>query len=370
MILTIIVAFLSLIVLVVIHELGHFVLAKKFGVEVEEFGIGYPPRIFGKKIGGTVYSLNLIPFGAFVKIHGEEGGIEDYRSFVGKPIWQRFLIVFGGVAAFWVVAALLFTIVFAIGAEVPVPDDTGSTPVQARVIIVEVTPGSPAGNVGLKIGDTVLKTSWQSDVVKIDKITDFQNFIDAHKGEKITLDIQRDKEALKVDVVPRLEPPAGQGPLGVGLQRMAQIIEKHAWYQAPIQGVIYCGKVTGQALQGFAKIITDLFGGKGMPAEAVPAGPIGITVFLARAFSFGAGFFLYFIGAISVLVAISNLFPIPALDGGKMLFLLIEKVRGKPVSVKIEQGITTAFYVLLIILLLFITVRFDIPRLFDFFKSG
>ncbi len=107
-----------------------------------------------------------------------------------------------------------------------------------------------------------------------------------------------------------------------------------------------------------------------MPAEAVPAGPVGITVFLARAFDFGAGFFLYFIGAIAVLVAISNLFPIPALDGGKLLFLLIEKVRNKPVSVKIEQGITATFYVLLIILLVFVTIKFDIPRLFDFIKSG
>ena len=370
MILTIIIAFLSLIVLISIHELGHFLFAKKFGVEVEEFGIGYPPRIFGRKIGKTVYSLNILPFGAFVKIRGEEGGIEDYRSFSGKPIWQRFLIVFGGVAAFWVVAAVLFTIVFLIGAEVPVPDDTGSTPVEARVIITEITPGSPAGLAGLQVGDTVLKASWQEDIVDIDKIADFQSFVDSHKGQEVSLDIQRGKEALKIGVVPRSDPPAGQGPLGVGLQRMAKIIEKHVWYEAPVQGVIYCGKVTGQALKGFAKIIGDLFGGKGMPAEAVPAGPVGITVFLARAFDFGAGFFLYFIGAIAVLVAISNLFPIPALDGGKLLFLLIEKVRNKPVSVKIEQGITATFYVLLIILLVFVTIKFDIPRLFDFIKSG
>jgi regulator of sigma E protease len=99
-ILTLIIAFLSLIVLMIIHEFGHFIIAKKFGVKVEEFGIGYPPRIFGKKVGETVYSLNWVPLGAFVKIHGEGGGVDDYRSFSNLKIWKRVLIVIGGVAAF------------------------------------------------------------------------------------------------------------------------------------------------------------------------------------------------------------------------------------------------------------------------------
>src|SRR3989344_685296 len=111
MILTILVAFISLIGLMVIHEFGHFILAKKFGIRVEEFGIGYPPRLLGKKIGETIYSINLIPFGAFVKVYGETGGIEDYHSFTGKPMWQRFAIVLGGVVSFWVVAVIILSIV-------------------------------------------------------------------------------------------------------------------------------------------------------------------------------------------------------------------------------------------------------------------
>src|SRR6185295_20003778 len=110
MLATLIIAFFSLIALMVIHEFGHFVIAKKFGAKVEEFGIGYPPRLYGKKFGETLYSVNLIPLGAFVKIYGEEGDVDDYRSFANLKIWQRILIVLGGVIAFWVAAAIIFTV--------------------------------------------------------------------------------------------------------------------------------------------------------------------------------------------------------------------------------------------------------------------
>ena len=112
-ILTLVVAFLSLIALMIIHEFGHFIIAKKFGVRVDEFGIGYPPRIFGKKIGETIYSVNWLPLGAFVRIYGEEGGVDDYRSFQNLKIWKRFLIMIGGVAAFWIAAIIIFSVVFA-----------------------------------------------------------------------------------------------------------------------------------------------------------------------------------------------------------------------------------------------------------------
>src|ERR1035437_9751263 len=118
-IITLIVAFLSVIALMSIHEFGHFIIAKKFGIRVDEFGIGYPPRIFGKKIGDTIYSINWLPLGAFVRIYGEEGGLDDYRSFSNLKIWKRVLIVIGGVAAFWASAIVIFKIVFAMGADLP-----------------------------------------------------------------------------------------------------------------------------------------------------------------------------------------------------------------------------------------------------------
>ena len=109
------IAFISLMSLIITHELGHFLLAKKFGIKVEEFGIGYPPRIYGKKVGETIYSLNLLPFGAFVRIFGHEERIDHPRSFSNKPIWQRALVILGGVVSFWIVAAILLTLVMALG---------------------------------------------------------------------------------------------------------------------------------------------------------------------------------------------------------------------------------------------------------------
>src|SRR3989344_6138496 len=122
MLITLLIAFFSLIALMIIHECGHFIIAKKFGVKVEEFGIGYPPRIFGKQFGETLYSVNLVPLGAFVKIYGEEGGVDDYRSFSNLAIWKRILICLGGVIAFWLAAMVIFSSVFFFWASISVWD--------------------------------------------------------------------------------------------------------------------------------------------------------------------------------------------------------------------------------------------------------
>ena len=144
MILTIIIAFISLVGLIVLHELGHFLLAKKFGVKVEEFGIGYPPRLFGKKIGETIYSLNLLPFGAFVKIYGQEERIDDSRSFSSKPFYQKALIVLGGVVVFWIVAAILLSIVMGTGVPSMIDDNQTGVLRDPKVQIISIAYGSPA----------------------------------------------------------------------------------------------------------------------------------------------------------------------------------------------------------------------------------
>ncbi|MCX6719951.1 MAG: M50 family metallopeptidase [Candidatus Staskawiczbacteria bacterium] len=365
-ILILVVAFLSLIALMIIHEFGHFIIAKKFGVRVDEFGIGYPPRMFGKKIGETIYSINWLPLGAFVRIYGEEGGVDDLRSFQHLKIWQRILIVVGGVAAFWIAAVIIFTIVFAMGTDLPVGDQdvVGLTSVQVKVVAVSAD--SPAKQAGLEIGDTLV----QIGNTKISKIKDFQDFTKVQAGKQVDLKITRGGKTFDVLLTPRVNPPAGQGSVGVGLERMATLIEKTPWYMAPIKGAVYTWQTTINSFKGLYLTFSSLFAGKGAPQGAEFAGPLGITVFLANAASYGIGFFLYFIGTISVLVAIFNLFPIPALDGGKLIFLIIEKIKGKPVSPKIEQGITVVFFVILICLSIFITIRFDIPRVMDFFKAA
>jgi len=360
------VAFFSLIALMIIHEFGHFIIAKKFGIRVEEFGIGYPPRIFGKKIGETIYSVNLLPLGAFVRIYGEAGGVDDLRSFTSLKIWQRVLIVIGGVAAFWLAAMIIFSIVFAIGSDLPVGDDDVQGLSNPQIKVISVSPNSPASQAGLKTGDTLL----QIEGTPLNKIKDFQDFTKAHAGEQVSLKIQRAGKTLDVALSPRVNPPPGEGAVGIGLERMATLIQKYPWYLAPVQGVKYTWDTTINAFRGLYVVFSDLIAGKGAPQGAEFAGPLGITVFLANAASYGVGFFLYFIGMISVFIAIFNLFPIPALDGGKLLFLLIEKIKGKPVSVKVEQGITMAFFAILICLSLFITIRFDIPRFADFLKAS
>jgi regulator of sigma E protease len=368
-ILVLVIAFLSLIALMIIHEFGHFIIAKKFGVRVDEFGIGYPPRIFGKKIGETIYSINWIPLGAFVRIYGEEGGVDDYRSFQNLKIWQRVLIVIGGVAAFWITAIIIFSIVFGIGAALPVTDQDVPELINPQVIVTAVSANSPASQAGLKMGDVITEVKIKDLSVKIDKIGDFQKIIGENKGKEITLAINRSGKAVDFNLTPRANPPAGQGATGVGLERMASF-KKYPLYYAPVQGAVYTWKTTVNAVEGLYSVFANLISQKGLPKGAEFAGPLGITIFLANAASYGLGFFLYFIGTLSVLIAIFNLFPIPALDGGKLIFLLIEKIKGKPVSPQIEQVVTFIFFAILICLSIYITIRFDIPRFADFLTSS
>ena len=369
-ILTLVIALFSLIALMVIHEFGHFIIAKKFGVKVEEFGIGYPPRLFGKRFGETLYSINWLPLGAFVKIYGEEGDVDDYRSFSNLKIWKRVLIIIGGVAAFWIASIILFSIVFAIGADIPIGDQDIAELTNTKVKIISVSPESPAQLAGLTTGDSILSFKSGDTETKINKIKEVQDYTKEKAGQQVILVIERQGKTIETPLTLRAETPEGQGVLGVGLERIGTLIKKYPWYQAPIKGIIYTGEITITSVQGLFVVFADLFKGKGVPEGAALAGPIGITIFLANAVSFGPGFFLYFIASISVFVAIFNLFPIPALDGGKLIFLAIERIKGKPVSARVEQNITIVFFFLLIAMSIFVTIKFDIPRLSEFIKSS
>ncbi len=356
MFLTLLVALLSLVGLMVIHEFGHFILAKCFGTDVEEFGIGYPPRLFGKKIGGTLYSLNLIPFGAFVSIKGEKGGVEDYRSFIGKPIWQRAAIVLGGVASFWVVAAIILSIMSGVwGLPTEVSDEADGNLVNSRVKITYLAPDSPAAEAGLQVGDTILH---------FDRIKEVQAFVEEHKGESVVLSVERGSETIEKTMVPRISHPKDQGPLGIEMARVA--LKPYPWYEAPVQGVRATYQLTASIISNWIIGLKSLLGfaplPEGMKMEMF--GPVGILDLMREYVSLGANNFLLLVSFISIALALANILPIPALDGGKLIFLGIEAVRGRPVNHRLEQRITGAFFILLIILMIFVTVKFDIPRLF------
>ncbi|MEK7503793.1 MAG: M50 family metallopeptidase [Patescibacteria group bacterium] len=347
MVITILIALFSLVALMVIHEFGHFILAKKFGAKVEEFGVGLPPRIFGKKIGETVYSFNLIPFGAFVKIHGEEGGVEDYRSFTDKPIWQRFLIIIGGVVSFWVVSAVLLGIVSATwGLPQAVTDEENYNFKEIKIQIAQVLPDSSAEAVGLKAGDIL---------VGFEKVSDVQNFALANKGKEINLTVARGQDVFEKQIVP---------PMGVALTRTA--LRQYSWLSAPWQGVRVTSGMTANVVSGWIAALKNALGIAKLPSglKMEMFGPIGILDLLGQYSKMGASYFFFLISYIAVAMALTNILPIPALDGGKMFFLAIEAIRGKALNCKIEQNITATFFVLLIVFMIFVTFKFDIPRIF------
>lgn len=345
--------------LVVLHEFGHFILAKKFGVKVEEFGIGYPPRIFSKKIGETIYSLNLLPFGAFVKLPGELERIEDEQSFSKQPIGKRTLIILGGVLSFWIIAIILFSIVFVLGTQMAIGDEIDSGIINPKVQISAVISDSPANLAGLKPGDTILNLQSQNLNLKVEKVKEVQEFTNQNLGQEITLTIERGKEVFDVSLVPRTSPPSGEGPMGVALVRT--VVKSYPWYQALWQAISATANMTLAIIKGYQQVIKNLI--SGLPWGIELTGPVGIFNLLSQASQLGLNYFLQFVGIIAIYIALFNILPIPAVDGGKLLFLGIEFIRKKPVSQKVEQNITAFFFSLLLILMVWVTIK-DIKKLF------
>ncbi len=373
MILIILIVFFTIVALLTLHELGHFLMAKKFGVKVEEFGFGYPPRIYGKKIGETIYSINLLPFGAFVKMMGEEKKVEHSKSFSQKPLWQRGLIIIGGVVSFWLIGIVIFSILAATwGLPTSIPDDFNGALRGAQVQIVAVDPNSPAAAGGIQMGDTIKELKIKNEKsfdstqngelvepLKIDKIGQVQDFTGEHLGEEIILTVERGKELFEISLTPRISPPEGEGAMGIALARVAKL--KYSWYKAPFQGVLVTFRQTVQIPIILGTVLVKAIRGEKVQGVRM-IGIVGLGDLMGQALKRGFDNFLMFVAMISVWLALFNLFPIPALDGGKLLFLGIEGVRRKPVSQLIEQKITAVFFFLLIGLMIFVTIK-DIIRL-------
>ncbi|RLC38761.1 MAG: hypothetical protein DRH33_04005 [Candidatus Nealsonbacteria bacterium] len=368
MIFSILIVLFAVVGLLVLHEFGHFLLAKKFGVKVEEFGVFLPPRIWSKKVGETIYSLNLLPFGAFVKLAGEEKRVKQPWSFSQKPIWQRMLIVLGGVASFWLIAFLILTLVSGIwGLPKAVSDDFKPENLKGGIEIVEepqiqivgVSENSPAKKAGLQVGDVIYEFKVQSSKFQIKKIEKLQELAFSHKGEKVVLGIKRGKETLEISLVPREFPPEEEGPIGIILAKIVKL--RYPWFRAPLQGALLTYQETVQIPIILGNVFYRFLKGE-KPKGVKFVGPIGIGNLMVQALERGLDNFLILIGMISIWLALFNLFPIPALDGGKLLFLAVEGVRKKPVSQEFEERITTFFFFAFILLMIFITIK-DIKNL-------
>jgi len=354
-ILEIAITIFCLLALVVIHELGHFLMAKKFGIKVEEFGIGFPPRIWSRKFGETIFSINFLPLGAFVRLLGEEGeGEKDPRSFSQKPLYQRALVILAGVIAFWIVAALILSFISAIwGFPVALSDEEKAS--NPKIQVVYVLPDSSAQKANLEPLAVIEKISSDFEEIYPTKVKEVQEFIKKNAGNDLIFEVsQRNKEPKKITIKPNEE-----GLIGVSLVRFD--FEKPPWYLALLKGGELTIKLTGNILKTLGDILGKLFKGEKV-ANLDIRGPIGIGELSVQTLALGPAYFLYFLALISIYLAIFNILPIPAVDGGRLLFLGIEKLRGKPLNPRLEQKINASFFVALLIFLILATAN-DILRI-------
>jgi len=355
MIVSILIFLIALSILILVHEFGHYWVAKRSGILVEEFGIGYPPRIFGKKIGETIYSINLLPFGGFVRLHGEmeeEGITNPKRAFLNKSKKVRASVILAGVVMNFLLAIVAFAIVYSF---------TGIARETNNVRVIEVVPGSPAQTAKILVEDVVRTV----DGEEITTISKFIEMIEAKKGGTAVLEVERikgeEKSLEKITVRPREDPPENEGPLGV-IITSTEVYYPPMW-QRPFLGAYHGIKEAlfwgATLISGFANLFKNLFVGE-VPKDI--AGPVGIFALTAKAAEYGVLTFINFMGILSINLAILNILPFPALDGGRLLFIGIESIVGKKILPKLEATIHAVGMVILILLLLVITIH-DIRRL-------
>ena len=349
-------------VLVLVHEWGHFFAARWFGIRVDEFGFGFPPRVFGKKLGETLYSINLFPLGGFVRIFGEQGeGEFDKQSFASHPIWHRAVIIFAGVF----MNAVLAWFLFSLGHVVGIPSVTGGglDVGDAKVTVIGVAKGSPAENAKLAFGNVI--TAIKADGAELipKNTNELIDFVNSHKGQVLRLEVKPSAadtgQASVVEIPTRAAPPDGEGPIGIALADIGVL--KTPWYMAPWEGLKSLWYAVDATFSAFVGIFHSAVS-EGKIPEGV-SGPLGLFVLTGQAERLGISYFLQFVALLSVNLAILNAVPFPALDGGRLLFLVIEKIRGKPVRISYEKAAHAVGFVLLLVLILVISYR-DLNRFF------
>jgi len=379
MFLTIITFILVLSLLVFVHELGHFWVARRFGLKPKEFGFGFPPRAWGvyknkdgkwktikgkgepKDAADTIYSLNWIPIGGFVNVGEDEEESDDPNHFINKPIWQRATILSAGVSMNIVLAAVLIIIGLMIGLPQVIDKDIDARAKVSdkRIQIVQVLPDSPAEAAGVKMGDIITGIN-ESQFTKYEAL---QRFIGEHTGQELNYKIKRGQKEMVVQVIPIIIEETGKGGIGIAIAETG--IVKYPWYLAITEGIKTTFILIWVIIVAFYELFKNLILGQGVSAEL--AGPVGIAALTGQMARMGLIYVLQFTALLSINLAIINFLPIPALDGGRVLFLIIEKIRRKSMKRKLEAGLNQAFFILLMLLVLVVTFR-DVARYSDKFK--
>ena len=349
---TIILLILVLAILVLSHEFGHFIVAKLSGIKVEEFGLGLPPRIFGRKIGDTIYSINWIPFGGFVRIFGEsetptdgEGkefndNSDNKEAFVNKPkLIQAGVIVAGIIFNLLLAFVLIWT---GLQAGLPVAvEDFGANNSQVtnhQVIITGIKSSSPAEIANVPEGAYIKNFKTPEELIA---------YVESHKREEIKLETDRGDFRLTPNPI-----------LGI---EMSQVGEAHLSVMSAIPAAFrVTTHLTKETIVGLANFVGSIFAGKGFLAGVV--GPVGIAEIVRDASNQGFASLLFIMAILSISLAVINLAPFPALDGGRLLFVIIEAIKGSPIRKSLANTVNLVGFSLLIALMVFVTYH-DIIKL-------
>lgn len=331
--------------LMIVHELGHFITARRAGVVVQEFAIGFPPRLFSIKHDGIVYSLNLVPLGAYVKMLGEEDPSAP-GSFARQPGWVRAIILGAGASMNFLLAVLLFAAAFMVGFPAPARE---------QVTIMEIQPGSPAESAGLQSGDIVRRING----IPVDLTSTFIDTTRANLGRPVTLAVERAGSEIEVTLTPRTVVPEGQGPIGVRIQ--TTVLETKIVNHPPLASLGMGLERSWDVVRYTLMTPVLLMEGVVQPEEVRPVGPFGIAQVTSQAASYVAdtGFWypvLTVTAMLSAGLAVANMLPFPALDGGRIVFVVLEALRGgRRVSPQREGMVHFVGIIVLVAIMLAVT---------------
>lgn len=367
MLFTLVIFILVLGVLVLAHEFGHFFAAKKSGMRVEEFGFGFPPRMFGlQKLNGkwtwvwghkevpdkeqTVYSINWIPFGGFVKIMGENNEhADDSRSFINRPFWARLVTLVAGVGMNVVLAWVLLSAALVVGlpAGIDNPKDfSAHAQLKNPQIGVEaLVKDFPAEKAGIQPGDVIVAVDGRG----FPDASALRDYIRARAGAQFDFQIERLSQRLEIRVASLAHPPDDQGPTGMSLTSFGKLTVP--WYAAPWVGAKATYIQTLNILDGLWRLVT------GRIALSNVGGPVKIAQLTGEVGRMGLVYLMQFTATLSLNLAILNILPFPALDGGRVFLLLVEKIRGRRNNQRLEQWINTVGFVFLILLMILVTIK-------------
>lgn len=355
---TLLIFIVVLSVLVFVHEFGHFQTARWFGVKVEEFGFGFPPQALARERKGTVYSINWIPLGGFVKLKGEDGEDKSSQdSFASKKPWQRTIILLAGVLMNLVLCFVLLSVNFMVGAPQAIaPDELNKPYVNKPLVQISgLIKDGPSVKAGLQVGDKVLAIDGQKVLTPDDLIS----YVKSHQEQsQVQLIVERSSQEKIIEVGLAKVAEVGTDRKSLGVVLIQSAFVKYGFWQSWYQGFLATGFLIKEILTSLMRVFGSFFG---LTASVAVSGPIGVAVMTGQAAALGFKYLLQFVAVLSLNLALINFLPFPALDGGRLLFVLIEKIRRRSVNQKIEAIVHNIGFGLLMLLVLVVSYN-DLAR--------